>query len=93
MNHTRAFAMELRTAAEVTPAMIVRAADHIDTLMDVIEAQRGPVTPAPSLDLAPLRRLRRTLHERAKIGGLGFSEAQAYEHIVEVLNQYFPDRL
>lgn len=93
MNHTRAFALELRTAAEITPAMIVRAADTIDTLLDVIEAQRGPaVTPfgllKPGGDLRQLR----DWHNYTAQGCSGVKPAAYNFHraAVEALNAYFP---
>lgn len=49
MTHARSFANQLRMDPNVTPGMIVRAADAIDLLMDIIESQRN-VTPEPLSD-------------------------------------------
>lgn len=88
MNHTRAFALELRTAAEVTPAMIVRAADHIDTLLDVIEAHHGAPArlPAPSSGMRTLRKW----HARASILSTTAAKSSFHRAAVGALNVYFP---
>jgi hypothetical protein len=94
MNHTRAFSLELRTAAEITPAMVVRAADHIDTLMDVIEMQRGPVAlpalPTPASALRTLRDWHDSCAKSSATQDATPSKYRFHRAAVEALNVYFP---
>lgn len=85
MKSARAAAHALRSKPNVTPCDLTAAAAVIDTLIDVIESQRGPVTVPPAPELEPLRELRQW-HAIARDTTGKALHAQA----VTALNRYFP---
>lgn len=88
------FAYELRMSPNITPAMIVRAADTIDTLLEVIALQRGPVEVKPAIDLAPLRELRAWHYAQGKRHDeLSNGTLNMHWRAVQTLNAYFTDKL
>lgn len=93
MTHARKFAMQLRTDPNVTSAMIVRAADAIDLLMDIIEGQRGKATPATASEVSKgLRDLRGWHREQADKAEALYPHVEGFHRRqVEMLNQYFPE--
>lgn len=92
MNSARQFATQLRTDPNVTTAMIVRAADAIDLLLDIIEGQRGFAGPGlqVSKELRDLRGWHRVQEDRAA-RDIQPAAASFHRKQVAALNQYFPE--
>lgn len=89
---TRALALQLRTAANVTPAMLCSAAAVIDTLLDVIELSRTVKRPPASVltpGLGPLREFRSWHANQAVSAPTIEQRATHYTSMCE-LNKYFP---
>lgn len=89
------FAMTLRVEPNITPGMLVRAADTIDTLLEVIALQRGRPELEPDPDWKPLGRLREWHHFEYRVARDNSDARQRIFHAdaVRTLNAYFTHKL
>lgn len=94
LSNTRQLAQDLRDRPDTIDRLtVVEAAAAIDTLLDVIELQRGPAVVKPAPDLSPLRTLRQWHSTMANASTPDTPAHRGHYEAVQILNQYFTDKL